>query len=42
MKYDLDYEGVKVFPVRHSNIQPTPKTPADKNELTDYRDYKSK
>ncbi len=38
----VDYEGVKVFPVRHSNIQPTPKTPADKNELTDYRDYKSK
>ena len=38
----IDYEGVKVFPVKHSNIPPSPKTPADKNELTDYRDYKSK
>ena len=35
----MTYEGVKVFPVKHSNILEKPKTPNDKNELTEYRQY---
>ncbi len=38
----VTYEGVKVFPVKHSNIAAQPVTPSDKNELTDYRQYRKK
>ena len=38
----MDYEGVKVFPVKHSNLAAKPKSPDDKNELTDYRKYNAK
>ena len=38
----VDYEGVKVFPIRHSNLAAKPKSPDDKNELTDYRKYNTK
>lgn len=38
----VDYEGVKVFPVKHSNLAAKPKSPDDKNELTDYRKYNAK
>ena len=38
----MTYEGVKVFPVKHSNILEKPKTPNDKNELTEYRQYGKK
>ena len=38
----VEYEGVKVFPVKHSNMAPKPKSPDDKNELTEYRKYDSK
>ena len=38
----VDYEGVKVFPVKHSNLSAKPKSPDDKNELTDYRKYNAK
>ena len=38
----VDYEGVKVFPIKHSNLAAKPKSPDDKNELTDYRKYNTK
>ncbi len=38
----MTYEGVKVFPVKHSNLPEKPKSPNDKNELTDYRQYGKK
>lgn len=38
----MTYEGVKVFPVKHSNLPERPKSPDDKNELTDYRKYGKK
>ena len=36
----VTYEGVKVFPVKHTNLADKPKTPTDKNELTEYRNKK--
>ena len=38
----VTYEGVKVFPVKHTNLADKPKTPSDKNELTEYRKYDKK
>ena len=38
----VTYEGVKVFPVKHTNLADKPKTPSDKNELTVYRKYDKK
>lgn len=38
----VTYEGVKVFPVKHSNIAPQSVSPTDKNELTDYRQYRKR
>ena len=38
----VTYEGVKVFPVKHSNIATQSVSPTDKNELTDYRQYRKR
>lgn len=38
----VTYEGVKVFPVKHSNIAAQSVSPTDKNELTDYRQYRKR
>ncbi len=38
----MEFDGVKVFPVKHSNLSSYQKSPADKNELTDYRKYDTK
>lgn len=38
----MEFDGVKVFPVKHSNLSSKRKSPADKNELTDYRKYNVK
>lgn len=34
--------GVKVFPIKHSNLAQKPKSPNVKNELTNYRKYDTK